>query len=117
MIYSRLYARFCRDVFPLLLYADGRANSKFVHAEWAPGDHALVVVYEYDIYYVREPRSNTTFRVTNDAIPGQIYNGVTDWLYEGKYIQSYSFVKPYKGVIILFLESQQQFCIYATKMS
>ncbi len=56
-----------------------------MYAEWAPRGHALVLVYEYDIYYKSEPRANTTYRVTRDAIPGQIYNGIPDWLYEGRY--------------------------------
>lgn len=55
-----------------------------VHVEWAPKGHALVIIHEYDIYYKPDPRAETTYRVTNDAIPGAIYNGVPDWLYEGK---------------------------------
>lgn len=43
------------------------------------------MVYNYDIYYRRGPRSTQVYRVTNDAVPGIIYNGVPDWLYEGKF--------------------------------
>lgn len=71
-------------MFPLLVYVNSKAYSRFIHAEWAPKGHALLLVYEYDVYYKPEPQKNTTYRVTNDGIPGQIYNGVPDWLYEGK---------------------------------
>lgn len=49
------------------------------------------MVYNYDIYYRRGPRSNLAYRVTNDAVPGIVYNGVPDWLYEGKTWMSCSF--------------------------
>lgn len=42
------------------------------------------MVYNYDIYYRRGPRSTQAYRVTSDAVPGIIHNGVPDWLYEGK---------------------------------
>lgn len=44
------------------------------------------MVHNYDIYYRRGPRSTQVYRVTNDAVPGIVYNGIPDWLYEGKVI-------------------------------
>lgn len=70
-------------MFPLLLHNEGHVHNRLIHAEWAPRGHALVLVHEYDIYYKPNPRANTTYRVTRDAVPGQTYNGVPDWLYEG----------------------------------
>lgn len=43
------------------------------------------MVYNYDIYLRHGPRSSHVYRITNDAVPGVIYNGVPDWLYEGEY--------------------------------
>lgn len=57
----------------------------FLHyAKFTPEGHSLIMVCNYDIYYRRGPRSNQSYRVTKDAVPGIIYNGVPDWLYEGK---------------------------------
>lgn len=41
------------------------------------------MVYNYDIYYKTGPKSAQSFRITKTAVPGIIYNGVPDWLYEG----------------------------------
>lgn len=57
-----------------------------IHVEWAPKGQALIIIHEYDIYYKPDPRAKTTYRVTQDAVPGLIYNGVPDWLYEGRFL-------------------------------
>lgn len=60
-------------------------NWPFLHyAQFTPKGHSLVMVYNYDIYYRLGPRTYQSYRVTDDAIPGIIYNGIPDWLYEGK---------------------------------
>lgn len=56
-------------------------------AQWTPRDHGLVMVQDYDIYYITSPKSNTGYRVTDTAIPGILSNGLPDWLYEGKIIK------------------------------
>lgn len=53
-------------------------------AQFTPKGHSLIIIHNYDIYYRLGPKSYQSYRVTNDAIPGIIYNGVPDWLYEGK---------------------------------
>lgn len=56
----------------------------FLHyAQFTPKGHSLIMVYNYDIYYRLGPRSYQSYRVTDDAIAGVIYNGIPDWLYEG----------------------------------
>jgi dipeptidyl-peptidase-4 len=50
----------------------------------APVGNALVFVLDNDIYY----RSSSSYsaeekRVTFNGIPGILYNGVPDWVYEG----------------------------------
>lgn len=56
------------------------------YAQFTPEGHSLIMVHNYDIYYRRGPRSTQVYRVTNDAVPGIVYNGIPDWLYEGKVI-------------------------------
>lgn len=54
-----------------------------LHAQFTPRGHSLVMVHTYDIYYKTGPKSAQSYRITNTAKPGIIYNGVPDWLYEG----------------------------------
>lgn len=44
------------------------------------------MVYNYDIYYKTGPKSAQSYRITKNAVPGIIYNGVPDWLYEGRWL-------------------------------
>jgi inactive dipeptidyl peptidase 10 len=56
-----------------------------LHAQFTPRGHSLVMVYNYDIYYKTGPKSAQSYRITKNAVPGLIYNGVPDWLYEGEF--------------------------------
>lgn len=47
------------------------------------GGHALAYVLDNDLYYLPDGQTQAV-RITNDGIPGEIYNGHTDWVYEGK---------------------------------
>lgn len=58
------------------------------YARFTPAGNALVWVQGYDIYYRDEVRSSSVHRITQDAVPGVVYNGVPDWLYEGETMQS-----------------------------
>jgi hypothetical protein len=53
-------------------------------ATWTPKGHGLITVKDYDIFYRPAPRSSTGYRVTETGASGTVYNGVPDWLYEGK---------------------------------
>lgn len=57
-------------------------------AAWTPKGHGLITVKDYDIFYRPAPRSSTGYRVTETGIPGTIYNGVPDWLYEEEILKS-----------------------------
>jgi hypothetical protein len=52
-------------------------------AQWTPHGHGLIIIQDYDIYYMTDPLSIHGYRITNSAIPGIISNGLPDWLYEG----------------------------------
>ena len=56
-----------------------------LHAEFTPKGQSIVLVYEYDIYYRPSARALQAYRLTKNAIPGIVYNGVPDWLYEGEW--------------------------------
>ena len=55
-----------------------------LHAKWANQGHGLIMVLDYDIYYMTDPTHSISYRVSDTAIPGILFNGVPDWLYEGK---------------------------------
>lgn len=59
-----------------------------LHAQFTPRGHSLVMVYNYDIYFRTGPNSQQVFRVTKTGVPGVIYNGIPDWLYEEEILSS-----------------------------
>jgi hypothetical protein len=54
------------------------------HVVWAPRGNALAFVYRNDIYYKTSALTSHVYRITNTGRPGVVFNGVPDWLYEGK---------------------------------
>lgn len=54
------------------------------YASFGPRGHAIVMVYNYNIYYTNGIKSIQTYRITSTGIPGVIFNGIADWLYEGE---------------------------------
>lgn len=46
------------------------------------GGHSLAYVLDNNLYYLPE-NSNQAIQITTDGVPGVIYNGHTDWVYEG----------------------------------
>lgn len=55
------------------------------YARFTGVDNALIWVHNYDIYYRQEVRATHAYRVSQDAVPGVVYNGIPDWLYEGEF--------------------------------
>lgn len=53
-------------------------------ASWAPRGNALVYVFQNNIYYRPEAEVAIEYQITNTGVFGTIYNGVPDWVYEGK---------------------------------
>ncbi|RZF33294.1 hypothetical protein LSTR_LSTR007639 [Laodelphax striatellus] len=69
--------------YPLLVTPDDSDHPYLLHAEWTPRGHALLIIYNYDIYYKPSPdKHQNSFRVTTTAVPGIVSNGAPDWLYE-----------------------------------
>ncbi|XP_053979176.1 inactive dipeptidyl peptidase 10 isoform X1 [Hylaeus volcanicus] len=71
-----------REIIPLTPHPEKGGHPYLLLAQWTPRGHGLVMVQDYDIYYITGPMSNTGYRVTNTAIPGILSNGLPDWLYE-----------------------------------
>ncbi|CAD1480538.1 unnamed protein product, partial [Heterotrigona itama] len=71
-----------REIIPLTPHPEKEVHPYLLLAKWTPRDHGLVMVHNYDIYYITSPKSNTGYRVTDTAIPGILSNGLPDWLYE-----------------------------------
>lgn len=48
---------------------------------WGSG-RSLAYVSDANVYYVRDVDTDSAVPLTSDGLPGEIYHGVTDWLYE-----------------------------------
>lgn len=77
-----------RETLPLTPHPEKEGHPFLLLAKWTPRGHGLVMVQDYDIYYVTSPLSNTGYRVTDTAIPGILSNGFPDWLYEEEILHS-----------------------------
>ncbi len=57
-------------------------------ALWSPKGHAMAIVVDNDLYYMEDVgeagQSRSLKRLTSTGQQGVIFNGVADWLYEGK---------------------------------
>ncbi|XP_017772534.1 PREDICTED: inactive dipeptidyl peptidase 10 [Nicrophorus vespilloides] len=71
-----------RNEFPVRPIPDVEDHPFLLLAEWTPKGHSLVMVQDYDIYFRPTPISHIGYRITKNAIPGVVSNGVPDWLYE-----------------------------------
>ncbi|KAG9349743.1 hypothetical protein JZ751_028191 [Albula glossodonta] len=56
-------------------------NSVLQHAAWGVQGQQLIYIFENNIYYQSEVKSNS-LRLTSSGKEGVIFNGIADWLYE-----------------------------------
>ncbi|XP_067265131.1 inactive dipeptidyl peptidase 10-like isoform X1 [Chanodichthys erythropterus] len=63
-------------------------NSKLQHAAWGVQGQQLVYIFENNIYYQSDIRSNS-LRLTSSGKEGIIYNGISDWLYEEEILHTH----------------------------
>lgn len=54
--------------------------------KWSPNGNGIAFIYNYNIYYRPEAADGTVWKLTEDGKDEQtaIYNGIADWVYEGK---------------------------------
>lgn len=60
-------------------------RTRLQHAEWLGNTTSLIIITENDIYLRQSPADEEDLRLTHTGVPGLIYNGVADWLYQGEY--------------------------------
>lgn len=97
---------------PLSHIADDMDWPFLHHAQFTPKGHSLIMVYNYDIYYRLGPRTYQSYRVTDDAMPGIIYNGIPDWLYEGESIVDPENCYLFRLKISFFLLQQKKYSVH-----
>ncbi|CAH0402967.1 unnamed protein product [Chilo suppressalis] len=71
-----------RNKIPISPVEDDRSAPLLQYAEWSPTGSSLVFVHDNDIYYKPRVLKTLVCRITNTGIPGVIFNGVPDFLYE-----------------------------------
>ena len=81
---------FCREAEKISVNPSKRGTrvdheqSTIQLVKWAPQGQAFAMVHDGDIYYKSSPKDATVHRLTNSGEPGVVFNGIPDWLYEGK---------------------------------
>ncbi|PZC79336.1 dipeptidyl aminopeptidase-like protein 6 isoform X1 [Helicoverpa armigera] len=71
-----------RNKIPVSPIEDDRSAPLLQYAEWSPVGATLVFVHDNDIYFKPKVFKTLVCRITNNGIPGVIFNGVPDFLYE-----------------------------------
>ena len=75
----------CSHHMPVRLKDSPKSQrTRMQHAEWLGNSTTLIIITENDIYLRQSPADEEDIRLTHTGIPGLIYNGITDWLYQGK---------------------------------
>lgn len=73
----------CSHHTPLRLQASRRMQqTRLQHAAWLGNTSSLLMISENDIYLRMSPAATEDLRLTDTGVPGVIYNGVPDWLYQ-----------------------------------
>lgn len=60
-------------------------NAAWQYASWLGEDGSLLLAADNEVLARPGPpaRRAPLLRLTSDSIPGRVYNGVSDWLYQG----------------------------------
>uniref|UniRef100_A0A3Q2Y8M7 Inactive dipeptidyl peptidase 10-like n=1 Tax=Hippocampus comes TaxID=109280 RepID=A0A3Q2Y8M7_HIPCM len=64
------------------------SNAVLQHAAWGKQGQQLIYIFENNIYYQSDVRSNS-LRITSSGMAGVIFNGLADWLYEEEILRSH----------------------------
>ncbi|XP_063733593.1 inactive dipeptidyl peptidase 10-like isoform X1 [Eleginops maclovinus] len=63
-------------------------NAVLQHAAWGKQGQQLIFIFENNIYYQSDVRSNS-LRITSSGQEGVVYNGLADWLYEEEILHTH----------------------------
>lgn len=83
-------------LFLRIIYPIGN-NESLQMAIWSPTGSSLAYVFNNNLYFVSSPDSISQ-QITLDGVPGIIYNGVPDWVYEGKLLEFFCFLYTVKFI-------------------
>ncbi|CAH2238065.1 jg18449 [Pararge aegeria aegeria] len=66
------------------LFGEGQSSWEWQHASWLGTKGALILAADNEVLARPAPpaRRAPLLRLTTDASPGRVYNGVSDWLYQ-----------------------------------
>lgn len=64
-------------------------RTRLQSAKWLGNTTALILVVDNDIFVRQSPSDEEDVRLTNTGHPDLIYNGIPDWLYQGKYLENW----------------------------
>lgn len=68
---------------PLRLHTLSKLHqTRLQHATWLGNTTTLLMISENDIYLRISPSATEDARLTDTGVPGVVYNGVPDWLYQ-----------------------------------
>ena len=84
-----------RHSIPLENSEDGPERRLHQLVVWAPDGNGFVYVHRNNIYYRPTAANKAEVQLTRSGIPGVIYHGIPDWVYEGMIM--------HKMWIVLFL--------------
>ncbi|XP_013101716.2 inactive dipeptidyl peptidase 10 isoform X1 [Stomoxys calcitrans] len=94
------------------------------YARFTPHNNAIVLVYNYDIYYCQGARSQFVHRITRDGVPGVVFHGIPDWLYEEEILNTNNAIwLSHDGHMMLYgsfndsMVQEQHFAWYGTTSS
>lgn len=77
---------------PLRLHSSTTVQQqRLQYASWLGNSTALLIVADNDIYLRESPADVLDHRLTNTGASDAVYNGIPDWLYQGKLILQESF--------------------------
>lgn len=81
----RIRIHVCSHHMPVRLKDSPKSQrTRLQHAEWLGNSTALIIITDNDIYLRQSPADEEDLRLTHTGVPGLIYNGVADWLYQGE---------------------------------
>lgn len=59
-------------------------RTRLQYATWLGNTTSMLIVVDNDMYVKQSPSDEEDNRITNTGLPDLVYNGVPDWLYQGK---------------------------------
>lgn len=76
-------ALLCSHHMPVTLKTSS-ARRRLQYATWVGNTSALIIIVDNDIYLRQSPSDEEDVPLTSTGLPSVVYNGIPDWLYQGK---------------------------------